>query len=89
MIAPFGLMPRGAEVNVLKPHLKTTVATLLANGASQREIERRTGVDRKTIRSLLRTMGSVPRVEANSSTPATGRGGRCRAEAASAGALGL
>jgi transposase len=37
-------------VNVLKSHLRITIAMLLANGASQREIERRTGVDRKTIR---------------------------------------
>jgi transposase len=38
------------EVNVLKSHLRITVETLLQNGASQREIERVTGVDRKTIR---------------------------------------
>jgi transposase len=37
-------------VNVLKAHLRITIETLLAKGASQREIERRTGVDRKTIR---------------------------------------
>ena len=37
-------------MNVLKAHLRITIATLLANGASQREIERRIGVDRKTIR---------------------------------------
>ena len=37
-------------MNVLKEHLRITVATMLANGASQREIERRIGVDRKTIR---------------------------------------
>ena len=36
-------------MNVLKPHLKTTVTTLLAMGTPQREIERKTGVDRKTI----------------------------------------
>ena len=34
----------------MKQHLRITVQTLLAKGASQREIERRTGVDRKTIR---------------------------------------
>ncbi len=38
------------ELNVLKSHLRITVQTLLQNGASQREIERVTGVDRKTIR---------------------------------------
>jgi transposase len=37
-------------VNVLKAHLRITIATMLASGASQREIERRLGVDRKTIR---------------------------------------
>lgn len=35
----------------MKPHLQTTVWTLLAAGASQREIERVTGIDRKTIRA--------------------------------------
>jgi hypothetical protein len=39
-------------VNVLKPHLQTTILTLLAVGKSQREIARITRVDRKTIRSL-------------------------------------
>lgn len=39
-------------MNVLKPHLQTTVLTLLAAGKSQREIARVTEVDRKTIRSL-------------------------------------
>jgi transposase len=38
-------------VNVLKPHLQTTVWTLLKSGASQREIERVTGISRHTIRS--------------------------------------
>ena len=52
-------------MNVLKSHLRITIATLLANGASQREIERRTGVDRKTIR----------RYAANSPGVATGSGG--------------
>jgi transposase len=37
-------------VNVLKQHLRVTIATLLAHGASQHEIARRTGVDRKTVR---------------------------------------
>jgi transposase len=37
-------------VNVLKANLRITVETLLSRGESQREIERRTGVDRKTIR---------------------------------------
>jgi len=43
----------------LKAHLRITIATLLANGASQREIERRTGVDRKTIRKYAATSPGV------------------------------
>lgn len=43
---------RGKGVNVLKDHLRITVETLLERGASQREIERRTGVNRRTIRRL-------------------------------------
>jgi transposase len=39
-------------VNVLKPHLQTTVLTLLKAGKSQREVARITEVDRKTIRAL-------------------------------------
>ncbi len=38
------------ELNVLKPHLRMTLDTLLRNGTSHRQIERLTGVDRKTIR---------------------------------------
>jgi transposase/5S rRNA maturation endonuclease (ribonuclease M5) len=37
-------------MNVLKPNLKTTVITLLEKGISQREINRKTGINRKTIR---------------------------------------
>ncbi|MCY1230087.1 hypothetical protein D9M72_424840 [compost metagenome] len=51
----------------MKPHLQTTVLTLLAAGESQREIERVTGVDRKTIRRLAQRHAEV-----NSPTPATG-----------------
>ena len=35
----------------MKPHLQTTIWTLLEAGTSQREIERVTGIDRKTIRA--------------------------------------
>jgi len=41
-------------VNVLKPHKQTTVFTLLGLRKSQRDIERITGIDRKTIRSYQR-----------------------------------
>ena len=51
-------------MNVLKSHLRITIETLLEAGASHREIERRTGVDRKPIRRYARA--------ANSPTPATG-----------------
>ncbi len=37
----------------MKPHVRITIETLLRNSATQREIERRTGVDRKTIRKYL------------------------------------
>jgi len=37
-------------MNVLKPHLQATVKTLSGKGIIQREINRKTGVDRKTIR---------------------------------------
>lgn len=66
-------------MNVLKPHLRTTVVTLLERGVSHREIERRTGVDRKTIRRYARSAdsptpatGSPYPIEANSPTPTTG-----------------
>jgi len=36
-------------LNVLKPHLQTTIATLLATNTSHRQIERVTGIDRKTV----------------------------------------
>jgi transposase len=60
-------------LNVLKPHLRITVQTLLGNGASQREIERMTGVDRKTIRRIDRELAGT---EANSPRVATGSDGR-------------
>ena len=54
-------------MNVLKSHLRITIQTLLASGRSQREIERLTGVDRKTIRRY------APQAEgANSPGVATG-----------------
>lgn len=38
----------------MKPYKRTTIATLLSLGRSQRDIERITGIDRKTIRSYQR-----------------------------------
>jgi transposase len=59
-------------VNVLKPHLKSTVLTLISQGISQHEIHRLTGIDRKTIRFYVNSMPVAVEEEANSSTPATG-----------------
>jgi transposase len=59
-------------VNVLKPHLESTVMTLLGNGVPQREIGRKTGVDRKTIRKYRRKWLAELATEANSPTLATG-----------------
>jgi transposase len=50
-------------VNVLKPHLQTTIWTLLRAGNTHREIERRTGISRHTIRSYAErfaTQGDPP-----------------------------
>jgi len=45
-------------LNVLKPHLQTTIWTLLRNGATQREIARVTGISRHTIRSYQKQFAS-------------------------------
>ena len=56
-------------MNALKPHLQTTLRTLLEGGASQREIERVTGIDRKTIRAYQKRFAAEA---ANSPGVATG-----------------
>jgi transposase len=43
----------------LKPHLQTTIWTLLEAGTSQREIERVTGIDRKTIRAYQKRFATA------------------------------
>lgn len=53
----------------MKPELLITIRTLLAQGATQREIERFTGVDRKTIRRYQRVANS-PGVATGSEPPA-------------------
>ncbi len=58
-------------MNVLKPHLQTTIATLLATNTSHRQIERVTGIDRKTIRTYAKSI-ELLKVKANSSGVATG-----------------
>jgi hypothetical protein len=50
-------------LNVLKPHLQSTVFTLLDRKTSQRQIQRLTGVDRKTIRRYRALLAGA---EANS-----------------------
>ncbi len=64
---------RGYEVNVLKLHLQNTIFTLIQKGLSQREVHRKTGIDRKTIRGYASTMvAAAVAAESNSSTLATG-----------------
>ncbi len=53
----------------MKPHLRITVETLLARGVSQREVARRTGVDRKTIRGYARALANSPGVATGSPAP--------------------
>lgn len=60
-------------MNVLKPNKQTTIFTLLQLGKSQREIERATGFDRKTIRSYQRKYAAIHEASrANSPGVATG-----------------
>jgi transposase/5S rRNA maturation endonuclease (ribonuclease M5) len=47
-------------MNVLKPNLKATVEILLEKGISQREINRKTGINRKTIRRYSQLYHLVP-----------------------------
>ena len=61
----------------MKPHLQTTIWTLLEAGSSQREIERVTGIDRKTIRAHQKRFATAapatsPGVATDSPTAAAG-----------------
>lgn len=56
-------------MNVLKPHLQTTITTLLESNTSHRQIERVTGIDRKTIRTYAKR---IEELKANSPGVATG-----------------
>ena len=56
-------------MNDLKPNKQTTIFTLLELGKSQREIERASGIDRKTIRAYQRKYVAS---QANSPGVATG-----------------
>ena len=62
-------------INVLKPSLQITIKTLLNKEISQREIERKTGLDRKTIRRYARLScqnATEAAEDSKSPTPATG-----------------
>jgi transposase len=61
-------------VNVLKPHLKNAVFTLISQGIAQREVHRITGIDRKTIRHYVRAILATAGGDPNSSTLATSSG---------------
>lgn len=60
-------------VNVLKPHLQTTIWTLLKGGATQREIARITGISRHTVRAYQQRFAADP---ANCPGVATDSGGQ-------------
>lgn len=65
-------------MNVLHSHKKAAIITLLANGVSQREIERKVRVDRKTIRKYARIEESNDQAGGDTSKSpgvATGFGG--------------
>lgn len=53
-------------MNVLTPQQRSTVVTLLQNKVSQHEINRKTGIDRKTIRKLAREMVAAEAPASNS-----------------------
>jgi len=57
-------------MNVLKPDKKATLVTLLKNKVSQREISRKAGIDRKTIRKYGRQLDIIPFVEKDGFSPA-------------------
>ena len=65
-------------MNVLKPHQKDSVVTLVRSEVSQHEISRRTGVDRKTIRKLAHAVAVAlaPASGESNSPMATGSAGQ-------------
>ena len=58
---------RSPGSDVLKPHLQSTVFTLLERNKSQRQIQELTGIDRKTIRRYQAIFESEKSAAANSS----------------------
>jgi transposase len=61
-------------MNVLKPDLQTTIKTLLGKGMTQREIQRKTGIDRKTIRRYAQSFTLVRSQESEHSKSPTQQG---------------
>ena len=53
-------------MNVLKPDKKTTIITLSNSGISQREIFRKTKIDRKTIRKYALQSDQTAQADLNS-----------------------
>ena len=63
-------------MNVLKPDKKSTIITLLKNGVGQREVHRKTNIDRKTIRKYAKESSLLSEdFDLNSKSPtlATGK----------------
>ncbi len=58
-------------MNVLKPDKKATLITLLKNRISQREISRKAGIDRKTIRKYGRQFDIIPSPDKGVFSPST------------------
>lgn len=58
----------------MKPHLQTTIWTLLRAGNSQREIERRTGISRHTIRSYAERFAAQSDPPGDSNCPGVATG---------------
>jgi len=56
-------------MNVLKPEMKATLVTLLKNDISQREISRKVGIDRKTIRKYGQQLDIIPSPEKSDYSP--------------------
>ena len=65
-------------MNVLKPDKKSTIITLLKNGVGQREVHRKTNIDRKTIRKYAKESGFLPEdTDLNSKSPTLATGIDC------------
>ena len=62
-------------MTVLKQYQKGAVVTLLENEVSQREISRKTGIDRKTVRKLALAMATARAGDGSNSPMATGSDG--------------